>query len=496
MQGKFAGLICGLMLTSACALLAACGPGSNGGAGDTGTNGDPQARGVGGAEGIHKIKHIIIIMQENRSFDTYFGTYPGADGIPMKDGIPTACIPYAFTTECQRPYHNTLDQDAGGPHTARSAKEDIDGGKMDGFLRSADGNVVCKTPDQPDCVLPHTSPDVMGYRDYHEIPNYWLYAEDYVLQDHMFEPTQAWSLPAHLFMVSAWAAVCTDPDDPDSCVNGGDDEGVLPTSQRPLSLTYIWTDLTYLLHKNHISWAYYLSEGYQPDCETNVPICRPKHQALDVPSIWNPLPAFKTVQQDDQVKNVRVLSDYLQAAKTGTLPAVCWIIPDQSVSEHPPASLHAGMAYVTNLINAAMEGPDWDSTAIFVAWDDWGGFYDHVLPPTVDDQGYGMRVPGLVISPYAKKGYIDHQTLSFDAYLKFIEDDFLDKQRIDPRTDGRPDSRAIVREDASILGDLTQDFDFYQDPRPPEPLDPDGELSKIANILRSHPTIAPDPATR
>ena len=111
-----------------------------------------------------------------------------------------------------------------------------------------------------------------------------------------------------------------------------------------------------------------------------------------------------------------------------------------------------------------MSGKDWNSTAIFLAWDDWGGFYDHVKPPRVDGQGYGLRVPGLVISPYARKGYIDHQTLSFDAYLKFIEDDFLGGQRLDPKTDGRPDSRPDVRENAQILGNLVKDFNFNQKP--------------------------------
>ena len=114
-----------------------------------------------------------------------------------------------------------------------------------------------------------------------------------------------------------------------------------------------------------------------------------------------------------------------------------------------------------------MRSPDWRSTAIFLAWDDWGGFYDHVKPPRVDGAGYGLRVPGLVISPYARRGYIDHQTLSFDAYLKFIEDDFLGGRRIDPRTDGRPDPRPDVRENARILGNLASDFDFNQRPRRP-----------------------------
>jgi phospholipase C len=130
---------------------------------------------------------------------------------------------------------------------------------------------------------------------------------------------------------------------------------------------------------------------------------------------------------------------------------------------------------VTSLINAVMKGPDWRSTAIFVAWDDWGGFYDHVQPPTVDANGYGLRVPGLVISPYARTGYIDHQTLSFDAYDKLIEDLFLRGQRLDPTTDGRPDPRPDVREDAPQLGNLLSDFDFNQAPRPPV-------------VLAEHPT--------
>jgi phospholipase C len=114
-----------------------------------------------------------------------------------------------------------------------------------------------------------------------------------------------------------------------------------------------------------------------------------------------------------------------------------------------------------------MKGPNWKDSAIFLAWDDWGGFYDHVVPPKVDENGYGLRVPGLVISPYAKSGFIDKQTLSFDAYLKFIEDDFLDGMRLDPKTDGRPDPRPTVRETAPQLGDLVNDFDFDRQSLPP-----------------------------
>jgi phospholipase C len=232
-------------------------------------------------------------------------------------------------------------------------------------------------------------------------------------------------------------------------------------------LDYAWTDLTYLLYKANVSWAYYLSNGSEPDCENDAMLCDSKPQSANVPGIWNPLPAFDTVKQDNQLTNIQQVDQFLIAAKAGTLPAVSWIVPDNTVSEHPPASIKAGQAYVTGLINAIMQGPDWNSTAIFLAWDDWGGFYDNVAPPKVDINGYGLRVPGLVISPYAKKGFIDNQTLSFDAYLKLIEDVFLGGQRLNPATDGRPDPRPTVRENVPQLGDLLSDFDFSQTARAP-----------------------------
>jgi hypothetical protein len=167
------------------------------------------------------------------------------------------------------------------------------------------------------------------------------------------------------------------------------------------------------------------------------------------------------------LSNVRPIDRFYAAARRGRLPAVSWIDPADAVSEHPPANIRVGENYVTGLINTIMRGRDWKSTAIFLAWDDWGGFYDNVAPPTVDANGYGLRVPGLVISPYAKRGYVDHQTLSFDAYLKFIEDDFLGGRRLDPRTDGRPDPRPDVRESQPILGNLARDFNFRQKPRRP-----------------------------
>jgi phospholipase C len=441
--------------------------------------------------GVHKIKHVVVIMQENRSFDTYFGTFPGADGIRMSGGKPTTCVKNPASSTCDYPFVDHADANGGGPHNAVDAARDIDGGKMDGFIaRALSGQKSCHNPTDPACVNSAT-PDVMGYHTASDIPNYWAYAKDFVLQDHMFEPNSSWSLPAHLFLVSEWSAFCTQQGNPSSCQNslqtkpaetppgsptyyGGQFgprhavKGQQHAAQKATQPDYAWTDLTYLLYKAGVSWGYYVVPGSEPDCENpSAETCGPVKQNSNTPGIWNPLPWFDTVRADGQLGNIQSVDNFYAQASAGSLPAVSWVIPSNAVSEHPPALVSAGQSYVTSLINAVMRSPDWDSTAIFLTWDDWGGFYDHVNPPSVDQNGYGLRVPGIVISPYARAGYIDHQVLSFDAYDKFIEDDFLHGQRIDPLTDGRPDPRPDVREDEKILGNLAADFDFNQKPRAP-----------------------------
>jgi phospholipase C len=426
-------------------------------------------------DSIHTIRHIVIIMQENRSFDSYFGTFPGADGIAMSNGVPTVCVS-APAGACVRPFHDSGDLNRGGPHNVTAAITDVDGGRMDGFVRAAERRRrgVCRDPNAPNC---GGTVEVMGYHDGRELANYWKYAHDFVLQDRLFEPNASWSLPQHLFMVSGWSAWCKQIGNPMSCVNelqspdfppdfrSANPRFRAPGSGRP---DYAWTDLTYLLHAHHVSWAYYVMRGNEPDCANNEEDCGPIQQKANTPGIWNPLPFFDTVKRDGELGNVRDLRDFYAAAANGTLPSVVWITPAGSYSEHPPALVSLGQAYVTGLINTLMRSPDWKSTAIFLTWDDWGGFYDHVVPPRVDENGYGLRVPGIVIGPYARRGFIDHQTLSHDAYIKFIEDDFLAGARIDPQTDGRPDQRPTVRENVPVLGDLRKDFDFRQTPRAPE----------------------------
>ena len=445
-----------------------------------------------GAVAAQKIKHLIVVMQENRSFDTYFGTYPGADGIPMQNGVPTVCAPDPATGTCVKPFVDHADVNGGGPHGQTNATADINGGAMNGFVSEVEkAKKGCANVNNPACANSPT-PDVMGYHTQSDIPNYWRYANDFVLQDHMFEPNASWSLPQHLFMVSEWSAKCTQHDNPSSCVNALQNPGTPPAAganagSNPI---YAWTDLTYLLHQHGVSWGYYVVSGSEPDCADDSALsCASVKQNAATPGIWNPLPYFDTVKNDGQLGNIQSVDKFYAAAKAGSLPAVSWVVPSGPVSEHPPGAVSAGQSYVTSLVNAVMASPDWNSTAILLGWDDWGGFYDHVTPPSVDLNGYGLRVPGLVISPYARRGYIDHQTLSFDAYDKFIEDLFLNGQRIDPHTDGRSDPRPDVRENESVLGNLMSDFDFSQAPLAPVIL-PVHPATTLAGTSRAAKTTA------
>ena len=215
------------------------------------------------AKGIQKIKHIVMIMQENRTFDSYFGTFPGADGIPMENGVPTVCSPDPVDEDVRPAVRRSCRRQHGRAARRPVVRERLNGGKMDGFVATARRSQTgCADENDPACSAStdkNKTTDVMGYHPESDIPNYWAYARNFVLQDRMFEPTASWSLPAHLFQVSAWSADCEEHDDPASCKNA-----IMPTPRppggKPLFLyqrdkpIYAWTDLTYLLHKQDVSW--------------------------------------------------------------------------------------------------------------------------------------------------------------------------------------------------------------------------------------------------
>ncbi|MHB8085177.1 MAG: phospholipase C [Dehalococcoidia bacterium] len=384
-------------------------------------------------EGLQKIEHFVFIMQENRSFDSYFGTYPGADGIPAgvsfrdpRDGTMVG------------PYHDTSDVNRGGPHDWDNAQADINNGKMDGFLiESYKGIAANGLTFKPGNTPGNDPKDVMGWHDFHEIPNYWNYARLYVLQNRMFESVASYSLPAHLYMLAAQSG------------------GYYYARRQPRPTTYNFPEITELLGSGKIDWKYYVTSGKLPDTEDPhvVGSIEQQEQNPDKYTLWNPLPAFPKVQDNPEQRNrLQDTSQFYKDAADGKLPQVSWVIPSGAVSEHPPAGVREGMAYVTGLVNSVMQGPDWNTTAIFISWDDWGGFYDHVPPPKIDYYGLGIRVPGLVISPYARQGYIDNNVYSFESWLRLVEERFS--------------IQSMTARDTNAK-DMISAFDFDDPPRAP-----------------------------
>ena len=410
--------------------------------------------------GLEKIQHFVFIMQENRSFDHYFGTYPNVDGIP-----PNVCESAPALTDCVKTFHDTNDVNRGGPHGWNNAHGSIDNGLMDGFVgqslqgKSGAGVEACKPPN-PQCTPGKDPRDVMGWHDWNELPNYWSYANLYVLQDRMFESVASYSLPAHLYMLAAQSG------------------GYVASAGQAKPTTYNFPEITELLQSGKIDWKYYVTSGNSPDTEDGevVGSQSQQQQAPDKYTLWNPLPAFPAVKNDPaQFSRLVDVTQLYIDAKNGALPQVSWVIPSGAVSEHPPGGLKAGQAYVTGAINAIMQGPNWNTTAIFVSWDDWGGFYDHVNPPQVDQYGLGIRVPGLVISPYARQGFVDHKTYSFESWLRIVEERF----GVTPMT---------ARD--STAGDMIDSFDFTQTPRPPMVLKVEGDKYPPVLQTLAHPANA------
>src|SRR4051794_15919936 len=261
-------------------------------------------------------------MEENRSFDSFFGTYPHADGIPMKDGVPTVCVPNGVG-QCVKPFRDPDGvDDSGGAHGPLAGREDVDGGRMDGFVRVTDRAQIreCRRHRHGPACTHLRHPNVMSYHDGSQIPNYWAYARRFVLADRMFEPNWGWSLPAHLWVVSGWSARCSRPADPRTCRAslGGPADGPSATlATHPHGPLYGWTDLTYLLHRKRVSWAYYVVRGRAPDCLGGPIRCYSSRAGRTTPQVWNPLPDFTTVRDAGQVANVEPVDRFSAAARAG-----------------------------------------------------------------------------------------------------------------------------------------------------------------------------------
>ncbi len=391
------------------------------------------------------IKHIIIIMQENRSFDEYFGVYPGVNGIPP--GVQLTASP--GSTQTVAPYLETNLNPKGGPHSWEAAHEDYDNGKMNGFVWTS-------------------GPNAMGYYDYHMLPYYWTYASNYVLFDNFFEPVLSYSLPAHLYLVAGQS--------------GGYVTGTAPPA---FDVKTIMEEL----QPAGISWKYYVGTNFpgkfatglmnqDPDPTDNWVIGNVWLNSTDIANsgssspqsltpdaagtprygLWNPLPHIASIMNNPALLSNDVPgSEFYSDIASGKLPQVSWVMPAEPVSEHPNAGPMPGQKYVVGLLNTIMQSQYWKDSAIFVVWDDWGGFYDHVPPPMVDQYGLGFRVPALLISPYARQSYVSHRLYEFSSFLTLIEDQF--------------GLRALTNRDSSA-NSFRDEFDFSQSPRIPLVLDP------------------------
>jgi phospholipase C len=361
------------------------------------------------------IKHLITILQENHTYDNYFGTYPRGDGLP-----PNVCVPIDPSRpgrQCVRPFHigdnEIVSRDL--DHSTATFGLQYDHGKLDGFIRALDSR-------NQDGRL------ALGYRDARDLPYYWNLADNYVLYDRFFSSAGAGSFLNHIYWVSGSAA-------------GGYDR--FPPGGYP-KLTTIFDRLD----AAGISWKFYV-QNYEPKLTYRSIRNFPASRASQV--IWVPLLNIPRFLDTPRLRRHIVdLEQYYKDLHDGTLPAVSYIAPS-GPSEHPPSNLGSGEAFVGSMINALIASPVWKSSAFLLAYDDWGGWYDHVKPPRVDRYGYGFRVPGILVSPYAKRGVVDHTVLDFTSILRFIEDNW--------------NVKPLAARDARA-NSIASGFDFSKPPRP------------------------------
>jgi phospholipase C len=362
------------------------------------------------------IRHFVVLMQENHSFDNYFGTYAGANGIPEK-----ICMPVDGRAKggaaCVRPFRlgGRAVPDLG--HDRRMHDLQYAGGRMDGFVRAAsiDRQKVERS--------------VMGYYDGRDLPFYWKVAKDYVLFDRFFASAAGGSVHNHMFWVTGRPGL---PGLPGRIPREG--FGELPTVFDRLEAA-------------GISWKFYV-EDYDPrrSLETT------GTADLSVQAARVPLLNFSRYVNDPKLfDHIVNLEEYYEDLRSGNLPEVAYIAPSRS-SEHPPGRVEAGEDLVRGLLTALAMSDAWKSSAFLWTYDDWGGWFDHVRPPTVDGARHGFRVPALLVSPYARKGHIDSTRLETTSILRFIEDNWQLKPL------ARRDARAHSFEGA---------FDFSRPARAP-----------------------------
>jgi len=407
-----------------------------------------------------KIQHVVVIFQENRTPDNLF-----QDPILIQRGADMVSSGKTSTGQIVQLQPAPLADVWDMGHNHRSFLKAWDNGAMDGFDLD---NVFCPAG-QPNCAP--SSPEYY-YVQAADVQPYFTMAETYTFGDRMFQTNQGPSFPAHQYIISGTAAIAErsnfdaaeipsssngvagcialpstfvsiiDTTNPDPATN--ETETMYPCFEHPT--------LTDLLDAAQISWKYYTPsagsiwtgpDAIQHMCGPNAP--PPNATACTAPEWTN-----HVVLEGQQ-------NQILNDIAAGQLPTVSWVIPNGNASDHPGGGYQGnGPSWVASIVNAIGTSPYWSNTAIIIAWDDWGGWYDHVPPPRIfNSYEYGFRVPLIVISPYAKAAYISHVNHDFGSILKFIETMF-GLTTVGPG-DGYADSRA---------DDLSDCFDFNQTPLP------------------------------
>ena len=373
------------------------------------------------AQARTKIKHIVFVILENHTYDNIFGRYPGGAGATTAKDAGLGTVPLQHA-----PPFNWHDID----HEYGNAIRGVAGGRMNGFGANPGANL---------------NGDRMSFQQYEQsdIPNFWSYAQHYTLGDHMYSSMVGPTFPNHLYSVAAQSGgVVTNPQNNPALAWGCDSSPGSYTMAlgkkgklQKAGTCFTFPSMADVMQRMKVPWAFYGAE--QPDYGF----------------LFSTLDAFGSIRKtslwSQKVKNQ---TQFEQDAQKGQLPAFSWVTPTFLDSTHPPFSMCAGENWFVSKMDALMRGPDWSSTAVFLVWDDYGGYYDHVTPPKVDPMGLGPRVPLLVISPYARQGAISHTTYAFESVLKTAEEIYK-----------LPSLTARDRN----AHDLLDAFDFSGKPAPP-----------------------------
>ncbi|MCU1429837.1 MAG: Phospholipase 3 [Actinomycetia bacterium] len=358
------------------------------------------------------IEHFVTLLQENHSFDNYFGTFPGANGIPAGTCMPKN--PLNPPSGCVKPYSIGANPSENLADNRSVFAAQRAGGAMNGFVSALSTRGV-------------TSAISMAHYNKSDVSYYWDVAKQYVLFDRYFSSAHGGSVWNHMYWMTGT------PGNPSGEKTPTTGYGDLPT-------------IFDRLEAKHIPWKVYV-QNYQP----KVTILRKGRVAAQV--IRAPILAFPRYLYNPQLfAHIVPITEYYTDLANGTLPSVSYVVPAGS-SEHPPGSIQSGEAFVRNMVTALKRSSAWPTSAFMWSYDDWGGWFDHVAPPQVDSFGLGFRVPALLISPFAKRGVVDHTQLDHTSVLKFIEDNWR--------------LTALSTRDAKANNVLSA-LDFHQFPRPAE----------------------------